>query len=223
MKDTVRGLIFLSALVATLVFACKARAQTENGTESVIIQKRTTPIIHGTWRADNEFGFDWNKAEKPTDKLRTFSVGFGGWSDHKNKLMCRTVKGLPFCLAKRETNPTIEVDLWLPFEVWGSQPFVGYGHIFENSNRGTTDWLILATQWKLHQGEYLNLCGGAGVLRARYAVPQYLVPGKRNSEKATLPALYLCLEKEQVDHTISMRLVPLGKDILFMYMVFTFK
>lgn len=144
-----------------------------------------------------------------------YSIGFGGWSNHKKKGKCR--KGQ--CITYAETNPTIEFDVWLNYELLGGRPFVGYGHVFKNSNRGTTDWVLAANHWKLIRGEYVDLAGGLGAMKAWYSVPKNLVkPGKPHRVSEYLPVVYVGLEKGP----LSMRFVPLGKDILFMYLIYSF-
>lgn len=145
-----------------------------------------------------------------------YSIGFGGWSNHKKKTKC--IK--KYCYDYRETNPTIEFDVWLDVELLGGRPFAGYGHVFDNSNRGTTDWVIAANQWKLVRGEYVDLIGGLGAMKAWYSVPKQLVkPGKPHRISKNLPVVYVGLEKGP----FAMRFVPLGKDILFMYLIYSFR
>ncbi len=157
---------------------------------------------------NREFGFVW-EAPKTKEERYNFSIGFGGWSDHNTH-------GKPNRF--KQQNPVLEFDIWLDTDFLGGRPFIGYAHVFTNSNRGTVDWLMIANQWKLIRGKDIDLCGGIGAAHVRYTYPNTR-PGKQSKITGNLPVAYLCLEKGP----ISARFVPLGKDILFMYFVYSYK
>lgn len=146
--------------------------------------------------------------EPEPEKKYDYSIGFGGWSRHNTGDKPNRFK---------EQNPILEFDVWLDYEVMGGRPFIGYGHVFKNSRRGTADMLLAANQWKLIRGPYFDLCGGLGAMHIKYTDPNPK-PGKPSSMRGTVPLAYLCLEKGPV----SARFIPLGKDVLFMYFVYSF-
>lgn len=144
------------------------------------------------------------------EKKYDYSIGVGGWSKHDTH-----GKPNPF----KEQNPIIEFDVLFDYSLLGGRPFVGYAHVFKNSRKGTADLLILANHWKLIRGPYVDMCAGAGVMRARYTDPDLRGdPREPRAMSGTLPFFYLCLEKGPV----SMRFVPLGKDVMFMYFIYSF-
>lgn len=138
-----------------------------------------------------------------------YSLGIGGLSRHNTHGEPNNFK---------EQNPHLEFNYWLDYSIFGGRPFIGIAHTFANSRRGTSDMIVAAIQWKLVPGPYLDLCGGLGGVRMKYrdGNPK---PGKPSSITETVPVAYLCLEKGPV----SARFVPLGKDILFMYFVYSWK
>ena len=165
-----------------------------------------------TPKALSELGYHYKKVapqDEVVEERYNYSIGVGGWSRHDTG-------GKPNRF--KEQNPMVEFDILLDYELLGGRPLVGYNHVFKNSRRGKTDIVFVANQWKLVPGEYVDLCGGLGVMRARYTDPT-AKPGKKNSLTENLPLLYLCLEKGPV----SLRVTPLGKNVYFMYFIYSFK
>lgn len=142
------------------------------------------------------------------------SIGFGGRSEHDTGNRPNLYN---------EVNPNVEVNFSPRFKVFGGRPVVGVGRVFDNSRKGTTDYVFVANEWQLVRGEYMNLCGGVGAMYAKYR-DGIAKPGKRSSVEGGVPLVYGCVEFNKSPlQDLSVRVVPLGKDIIFYHFVYTVK
>ncbi len=155
-----------------------------------------------------DFGFIWDLPEAQ-EKEKQFSISLGGWSRHNTHGKVNRFK---------EQNPYIGIDIWMNIRLLGGRPFIGYGHVFINSNKGTVDLLMAANEWILVRGKYVDLTGGLGGAYVRYTYPKER-KGKPRAVSGMVPMAYLALEKGPV----SVRVLPLGKDIIFMYLVYSYR
>jgi hypothetical protein len=141
------------------------------------------------------------------------SLGFGGWSDHDTK-------GKPN--ANNEVNTTLDLT-YHPYgreeNFLGGRPFIGFGRIFKNSRFGQTDYVSIGNEWSLINGKYLGFSLGAGFTHLRYEDAVAKI-GKKKFLEGTLPLVYASLDFQEVP--ISIRVIPLGKDIVFCYLLLNF-
>lgn len=209
--NLIKGEVMKSAICLVLgVSTFFAHAQNTPHTEgkmldlNVRMPVETRSIPMSTYGTAKEISNDEVKLIKKIN----YSIGIGGWSHHDT-----SNKSNKF----NQKNPYLEIDIWLDYNILGGRPFIGYGHVFNNSRNGTTDILFIANQWKLISGRYIDLCGGVGAARARYTVAN--VPASLpNSITGNTPFGYLCLEKQN----FAVRFVPLGKNATFVYLVYSF-
>ncbi len=205
--------VHILGIIIITMFTGVATAQTPKDCESVYsISCRTMPYLSektNTRPQSDGSHDDGNKAVTKDGRFISFS--FGGWSSHETGNKPNFFN---------QVNPTLGIDIWYPGTFLWGKPFIGFGHIFQNSRRGSTSYFTLANEWKLVSGKYVDLCGGVGIMHLKYR-DGMAKPGKRSIAEGEIPLVYGCLDFNQYPiKNFSVRVVPLGSKITYFYLIY---